>query len=273
MVGQKNLLNKLNSYTIDTFPHTTLFLGEEGSGKHLMSAYVASEILKLPMYDITENIEDTYITEIYKNPNPGVYLIDLRKLQTFYIKGQIVNKESNVLLKFIEEPPSNCFVVLLANNGYEVLNTVYNRCFVFNADLYTEDELRAFTQGFDSVDLILKVVRTPGRIQNLNLSKITDLFNLCNNIVDSMSRARFDNALSLKDRINYKDEQEKYDLNLFLDVLSQCFLDRYKINNNPTTFKMYLILNNERKHLVDRRIKKEYFVECLLTKLWKESRV
>ena len=33
MIGQKKLIEKLKSYTIDSFPRSVILLGEEGMGK------------------------------------------------------------------------------------------------------------------------------------------------------------------------------------------------------------------------------------------------
>ena len=49
MIGQKKLLEKLNTYDLDKFPRSLLLLGEKGSGKHLICDYVKTNILKLPL--------------------------------------------------------------------------------------------------------------------------------------------------------------------------------------------------------------------------------
>ena len=36
MIGQQELVNKFNSYTLETLPHTILLLGDRGCGKHLL---------------------------------------------------------------------------------------------------------------------------------------------------------------------------------------------------------------------------------------------
>jgi len=58
IVGQKHLLNELNKYDINTFPHSVIILGEEGSGKKKVARYISEEVVKLPLLDITENISD-----------------------------------------------------------------------------------------------------------------------------------------------------------------------------------------------------------------------
>jgi predicted AAA+ superfamily ATPase len=77
MVGQVNLINKLKSYTIDSFPQTLLLTGEKGSGKHSLVREVISPHLKLDIIDITDNISFDYILEIQLRVIPSIYLIDV----------------------------------------------------------------------------------------------------------------------------------------------------------------------------------------------------
>lgn len=263
MIGQKNLLNKLNNYTLDTFPHSTLILGEEGSGKHLICSYI-KDLLKLPLLDITENISDEYINTIYRNPNPTIYMVDLEKM---------TEKEQNILLKFIEEPLKTAFIILLCENRNALLDTVYNRCVIFEMDLYTKDELSNFVSSSEDKELILAVLRTPGKILNTNLSNIRAIYDICDKMVDKLNIANFSNTLTIKDKINYKDEYNKFDINVFFDMLIYNLYNKYLTENNIKFYKMYLLTMEYRKRLIDKRINKEIFVENFLTKLWKESRL
>lgn len=264
MVGQKNLINKLKSYDIDSFPHSVILLGEEGSGKHLICNYIKDNIVKLPLLDITENISDEYINMIYRNPNPSIYVVDIEKM---------TEKEQNILLKFIEEPLKTAFIILLCENRNALLNTVYNRCVVFEMDLYTKEELNQFITNDEDRELILSVLRTPGKILNTNLSNIRAIYDLCDKMIDKIHIANFSNTLTIKDKINYKDEYNKFDLNIFFDILIYTLYNKYLNESNKKILNMYLITIEARKRLIDKRINKEIFVQNFLTKLWKESRI
>ena len=264
MIGQKNLINKLNTYDIDSFPHSVILLGEEGSGKHLICNYIKDNIVKLPLLDITENISDEYINMIYRNPNPSIYVVDIEKM---------TEKEQNILLKFIEEPLKTAFIILLCENRNALLNTVYNRCVVFEMDLYTKEELNEFVTNDEDRELILSVLRTPGKILNTNLSNIRAIYDLCDKMIDKINIANFSNTLTIKDKINYKDEYNKFDLNVFFDMLIYTLYNKYLNESNKKILNMYLLTVEARKRLIDKRINKEIFVQNFLTKLWKESRI
>lgn len=263
MVGQTQLLNKLNKYTIDTYPHSSIFLGERGSGKHLIVNYLKDNILKLPLVDITGNISDEYIKRIYINPNPSIYLIDT---------SHMMEKEQNILLKFLEEPLKTAFVILLCENKVNLLDTIKNRAVLFEMDLYTKEELSSFVSSKENVDLITSIIRTPGKIINTNDSNIKDMYDVCLKIVDKIEIANFSNTLTIVNKINYKDQFDKFDIFIFLDMLAYLLFQNYLKTNNKIKYDMYKLTVDSKKCLIDDRINKELFMYNFLTKLWKESR-
>lgn len=263
IVGQKHLLNKLDKYDINTFPHSVIILGEEGSGKKKIARHISENVVKLPLLDITDNISDEYIDMIYRNPNPSIYLINMSKM---------MEKEQNILLKFIEEPLKNAFIILLVQNRNNLLNTIANRCVVFEMDPYTKEELSEFVTSEEDKDLILSVLRTPGKILNTNLSNIRAIYDLCDKMVDKMNIANFSNTLTIANKINYKDEYNKFDLAVFFDMLVYVLYNKYLTEKNQKIYNMYQLTVEARKRLIDKRLNKEVFVQNFLTKLWKESR-
>lgn len=260
MVGQKNLLNKLNSYNIDTFPRSVMLIGEKGSGKHTVIDYIKENIVKLPLIDISKDLSADYINAIYRNPNPMIYLIDLNDL---------TEKQQNVILTFIEEPLSNSFIIILTENKNTVLNTVINRCVCFEIEAYSKEELNSFLTSEDDKELILNILRTPGKIKNTNLSNLRSIVDVCDKIINKLSAASFMNTLSIADKINFKDEYDKFDLDIFLDSLIYLLNEDYIHNKNINSYKMYLYIINERKKLIDKRLNKEAFFRTFLIRLWK----
>ena len=263
MIGQVCLLNKLNKFNIDSFPKSIILLGEKGSGKHTIVNYIKDNIIPFPVLDITQNISDEYINSIYRNPNPSIYLINL---------SDMTEKNQNVLLKFIEEPLKNSFIILLAESVNQVLNTVYNRCVVFEMDSYTKDELSNFVSENENKDLILSVLRTPGKIISTNLDNIRAIYDLCEKMVDKLSIANFSNTLTIVDKINYTDEYNKYDFEVFMDMLVYTLYNKLLNEPNKNILDMYFVTLEARKRLIDKRLNKQIFMYNFLTKLWKVSR-
>ena len=261
IVGQDNLIKKLNNYTLDTFPHSIILSGEEGSGKHMISNYISENILKLPLIDISDKISYETIDNIYRNPNPTIYFINTSSL---------VEKEQNSLLKFIEEPFKSIFIIIACENLNILLNTVLNRCVVFELEEYRKEDLKKFIpSNLENKDLILNVVKTPGKLINTNIYNLTGLFDLCDKIIEKLGLASYANTLSISDKLNYKDNYDKYDLNIFFDTLLYKLYLKYKEENNSLLLDMYLLTVDYRKKLVDKRLNKEILIQNYLTNLWK----
>lgn len=260
MVGQKALLEKINSYNLDTFPHSVLLVGDRGCGKHLLCSEI-SKLLNLDIVDITENISSEYIDNIYRSAIPNIYLIDLSKF--------LFDKEQNVLLKFVEEPLTNAFIILLAESKKNVLDTIYNRCRVFEFAPYSKEELSQFITDNPDKDLILNVVRTPGQLIDSNISNITEIYQVCDKLATKLSAACLGNTLTIASKINYDDEYDKFDLNIFLDTLIFTLFAKYLELNNKTIYDLYLLTVEQRKRLYDKRVNKSIFMQNYLTKAWK----
>lgn len=263
MIGQKRLISKLNSYSIDTFPRSVMLVGEKGSGKHLLAGYIKDNIIQLPLLDVTENISDEYLDQIYRNPNPFIYMIDI---------SEITEKAQNTILKFVEEPPNNAFILILAEHKNLVLNTVLNRCIIFELEQYSAEELKQFVDDEENADIIIQVLRTPGKLINTNLKVFKDALDLCNKIIDKINIASYPNTLSIASKVNYKDEYDKIDVDLMLDLLCFSMLSRYRETNNKTILTMYEVTREHRKSLLDKRVNKQLLFENYLSILWQISR-
>ena len=263
MIGQKKLISKLRAYNIDTFPRTVILAGEKGIGKHTLAGLIKDEIIGLPLLDITSNLSAEYIDEIYRNPNPFIYLIDM---------SEMTEKSQNILLKFAEEPLNNAFIILLVENKNLILNTILNRAVVFEFEPYSKEELSTFITNENDKELILEILRTPGKILTTNINNIREMFDVCEKIINKIDVASYPNTLTIAKKINFKDDYNKFDLDIFFDILCFSLFSHYLDINNTNILKMYYLTRDQRKKLVDKRLNKELLFENLLTKLWKLSR-
>ena len=212
IVGQKTLLDKLNNYTIDTFPKSLMLVGEVGSGKHLISNKI-SELLNISIENITETISFAYISEIYTRPNPSLYLIELDKISI---------KEQNEILKLVEEPAATTFILLLANSTANVLETIQNRCIIWYMDKYSSEELSSFVSENTSGEIrnvMLSIFHTPGQLVNASADKVEEMLTLAHTIYTKINVANFSNTLSLVDKLAFKDEKTKYNVYNFSQIL------------------------------------------------------
>ena len=67
IIGQDELLARINSYTIDTLPHAILLEGDVGCGKHTLCKYMG-ERFNLEVQELKDNSERKDLDEIFFNP-------------------------------------------------------------------------------------------------------------------------------------------------------------------------------------------------------------
>ena len=248
--GQELLCSKIEHSTLDTFPRTLMLIGPKGSGKHMLCTEVSNHF-GLPAIELTDNISLEVIDEIYLQAEPFVYIIDLDKISI---------KEQNMLLKFLEEPLSNAFIILLSEAGANVLKTVFNRCQQWRLAPYSIDFLSVFTDN----EQILSLATTPGQILDFLHSDFNQIFELADKITLKISAANLPNALTITNKLGFKDERDKINPHLLIKALLISFNNQWKLTGNRVFLNGYKrtmqlsidskIRNVDMKYLIDRYI-------------------
>lgn len=260
MQGQDELVAQLKSHSISTLPHTIMLVGESGCGKHTLANELA-EHFNLPLEDITSSLSYDMISEIQLRSYQSFYLINL---------SQMTEKTQNVILKFVEEPSHNAYIILITDTLRGILDTIINRCMIFNFMPYNAEVLKCFLEDGESEEA-LKYCKTPGQIR-LAHSNIGEMSKLVNTIIHKLGNARFDNALTIVNKINYKDEYDKYDINIFLNVILDNLEADFVENGTNLSFKLYNIVKEYRERLFDVRLNREILMESMIIKMWRTAK-
>lgn len=211
VIGQEILCNKIASTTMDSFPRTLMLIGEYGSGKHLLAGEI-SDHLKLQTRELTDELSLELIDEIYSRTDPIVYIINTDCISI---------KEQNMILKFIEEPLKNAYIILLTESGANILPTIFNRCQQWRLTPYQFDYLKTFTDNAN----ILRLATTPGQILDFMHSDFEALFDLANKIANKIGVANLPNTLTINDKLTSKDERNKIPIRLLIKALQITFRD------------------------------------------------
>ena len=169
IVGQESLISLIDSKNRDTFPRSVILLGQRGSGKHLITNYIGSK-LNYSVVDITDKLDLEFITSLYLKPEPNIYVIEMKKLTI---------REQNMILKFLEEPLKNAYIILLAEVKNQMLDTIVNRCQIWTLKPYAKELLSEFTDNKQ----ILSIAKTPGMLLELETVDIADVILLCKKIL------------------------------------------------------------------------------------------
>ena len=268
--GQQKLLDRLNTYTLETLPKTILFLGESGCGKHLMTNYIA-EKFGLDVVIINTDTTAENLIDYSQDPIAKLYFIDLDNITQKNYSQELKLKYQNPYLKFIEEPSLNAYVVISASSTANILPTVLNRCIKFTFEPYSPELLKDKCDWLvaNSNDLVYKVCTTPGQLSGIDGNNIIELNKLCDTIVHKIFKANYANTLKIYTKINFAENYDKFDFNLFFKMLKYVAFEDYKTNKTETSLNIYNYTNQATISLLDERLNKEPFMINFLDGLWR----
>lgn len=255
MVGQKVLLETIDRlFQEKKFPRTLLLEGEYGCGKHTIANMISNK-LGISLIDISDKLTLETIEQIMLSPLPFVYLID---------SSDMTIKEQNIILKFLEEPLKNAYIVLLCESKQRLLPTVLNRCYCLTFESYSIDELRTFLETDNQ--LVLKYATTPGRViqlQNLDLDSMVDL---SNKIFLKITLANYSNVLTIPDKLCFSKEPDgKLDFKTFSYILINIASELY--SQNQLCFNAYKLTDEFYNNLSISNINKKQLFEHFLVEL------
>lgn len=214
MIGQDELINKINSYSFYDFPQTLLLEGEFGSGRHTLCKFIADKF-NLDLRDISDKVNYDTVEQAILTSIPTLYIIDCLSL---------TYKNQNILLKFIEEPPKNSIIILITENSASIIDTIKNRCMYWKLAAYTKEHLKQFTSNIELLDLY----NTPGQILKFSDEDIEKYIKLSNDIINFYKKANYSNLLSIDRKFDEKFNKEHlFNWSLFSKILYKTTFNKY----------------------------------------------
>lgn len=245
MVGQRHLLQALDTLMEkNIFPRFVILSGAEGSGKKLVANKVAHKLcdtvinIGIKVDDIREMIKSAY-----KLTTPCTYIIADSDNMSLAAK--------NALLKVTEEPPNNAYFIMTLQDANRTLDTIRSRGTVFYMEPYTPLEIKEFIKtniGCSDISrafaVSMDLCETPGDVIALNSYNIKEFHDYVELVVDNIATVSGANSFKIGDKINFKNDEDKYDLTLFFrEFITICLNaagDEYYSDNLS---KMQLLLN------------------------------
>jgi len=170
-IGNRKIVEKIRSKLRENrFPHSLIFSGPEGVGKHTCAVMIAKALNctgQTGAADFCDGCSSCRKIEAGTHPDvvtisveeeaSQIKIAQIRRLlemldfqplegrnKIFIVDpADLMNAEaSNALLKGLEEPPENSFFVLITVNVHELLLTIRSRCQVYHFTPLTLDEIR-----------------------------------------------------------------------------------------------------------------------------------
>lgn len=260
IIGQNRLMTVINNYTIENFPKALLFIGPDGCGKHTLAKYIADKF-EFDFIEIDEKVDSETLIEYQHKTITTLYLIDLNNFE---------EKQQNMFLKAIEHPSNTEYFVLVANSEANILNTIKNRCIKYIFEKYTKEELQKITHDFGLTDdTIYDIFQTPGKLSKLTDLAFAHLWDLAEKLVRKISLANYGNTISISTKLNYKDNFDKIDPEMFLETVEYIAFNDYKNKvDNPFSFEIFSITNQFKQHFNNNRLIKETLIINYLTAIW-----
>ncbi len=173
---------------------------------------------KLSVADIDDLVEKAYLKPLENDFKVFV----LNNVQDMNVVSQ------NKLLKTLEEPPKNTYIILGTTTVYPLLSTILSRVKKFVIKGFKNEEILSVLkdEGFNEEDLIYNVKFSSGKVGEVirrgNTPLIREVDDLVKNILKNLS--------SSKEIYLYANKITKENLKDFLHVLNATLLDltRYK---------------------------------------------
>ncbi len=237
IIGQEKICGFIDDSTLDDFPRSLMIVGPRGGGKHLICDYISKKF-NLSTVDLTDSLDLETIEELYNRVEPYLYIIRVNEISV---------KEENTILKFLEEPLKNSFIVLIAETDMGILQTILNRCQIWHLQNYKKDYLSTFITNGNSY--ILEIAQTPGQVIELCNINFTEMIELADKIIDKISVASITNTLTLSNKVGFKNDPDKPDVKLFVDVLLSRFVARARSTSANSFVKGYNLTNELQRNL------------------------
>lgn len=228
MIGQNLIQQNLKDF-IDTnsLPRFSIIVGLKGSGKRTLCKEIGS-YSKMSCVECGIKVDDVrdVIESSYKISSPVLYIIPNADDMSVAAK--------NAMLKVMEEPPNNAYFIMTLNDLSQTLPTIKSRASVFYMDGYTPQELLEYASKYTlsdtEKDILQDVCETPLEVDILFSMKITEFFDYVELVTDNIAEVSGANSFKIASKIAFKEDPEKYDLELFWKAFMKVCASRLSDN-------------------------------------------
>ena len=262
-VGHSSLIeNFKNRCSNGNLSHAQLISGEDGIGKSILAEILGKLILNGDInreyVDIINykpskasfGVDDVreIIDEVNKKPFEGD-----KKVIIIHQGNKLTIQAQNALLKTIEEPPTEVYIIILCESLELILDTIKSRCEIYKLTPLTKDELYKYIaiKGYDYSEeekssAIAFSEGIPGRIDRYFSD--TELQELRDKIVDLLLQLTNNEIEAILEKeeqlVSYKQNKEEV-----VNVLSSFIRD---ILVNKEVYNENLIINRDKIRSIER---------------------
>lgn len=223
MIGQNDIYNKICS--LKYLPKCSLLIGDRGCDQLELINKVGSHFNLTTVFVGDLGVEQVrkIIDMSYEVKSPTLYV--------FYEADNMSANAKNSLLKVIEEPPNNSYFMITLQDINNTLSTIQSRAVSFYCDIYTIEQIKQYyesTKNYsgDLINLILSVCKNPGDVDLLNEYNPQDFYGYVETVINNIDKVSSSNCFKIADKINFKNDNNKYNLILFWKMFIRICCDR-----------------------------------------------
>ena len=249
-VGHSSLIeNFKNRCSNGNLSHAQLISGEDGIGKSILAEILGKLILNGDLnreyVDIINyrpskasfGVDDVreIIDEVNKKPFEGD-----KKVIIIHQGNKLTIQAQNALLKTIEEPPTEVYIIILCESLELILDTIKSRCEIYKLTPLTKDELYKYIaiKGYDyseeeKASAIAFSEGIPGRIDRYFSD--TELQELRDKIVDLLLQLTNNEIEAILEKeeqlVSYKQNKEEV-INVLSSFIRDILVNKEVYNEN-----------------------------------------
>lgn len=234
MIGQNILLERINGQIEKgKFPRFSILIGEKGIGKRTLANEIGKR-MNVPVVSVEISVDSirAVIDSSYKVIDPIIYLIaDCDNMSS---------AAANALLKVTEEPPQSAYFIITCESIDNLLSTIKSRGVTYMLEPYTYEEkcdfLECQPKRPERESFMLAVASNIGELHELLDLDVTAFKDYVNLVIDNIAEVSGSNAFKIGDKLNFKDDKDKYDLRLFWRAFSSLCVDRMVKSDEPLKY-------------------------------------
>lgn len=223
---QDKIMGRLSKYELENLPNSICIMGERGSGKTSLIEWFVSRFPNVVFVEDTEVTSDLVMSATMA-VTPTFYHIDIKKM---------TEKNQNMLLKLLEEPPKMVYIILEAESKFQLLPTILNRVQVFELSQYSEHQLREFLTTDTTIDI--SACKTPGEVLSLSSGDNNTLPTFTRSILSNIKKASYGSILNIPKRFADFDKDGKYSFSLFTRLLLK-YSATYLSSGSSDNFRIF----------------------------------
>ena len=234
MIGQKRLFENID-YLIkeNKFPKNIILCGKQHSGKRYIAKDIGSKlgVDVIELNDVKMETIRSVIDESYSITSKVLYIIPNLDDAQFRVKY--------ILLKVLEERPSNIYFIITCSNVENLYEPIRSRCQIMYIDNYTKEDINQYiNEKYHNIPeenktTLLNLCDTFYEVDELISYDILKFNGDVDQLLSVMGRLSMANILKFgSNYISFKKGNIGYDLSIFFKVCMTKFLkDTADINN------------------------------------------